>query len=108
MNSGFGLVVVAMATHTSACRPALDGWSMRGHHGVTPWGSVMFSRGDPELDQEVQSEIDQRSHWRRDVLVFLIGVLVLIAMLMLIGTMTPGPESSSRYDRGSSVALSRG
>lgn len=55
----------------------------------------MFSRGDPELDQALQAEIEQRSRRRRDVLAFLGGILILLAIVLLAGSMTPAPESAS-------------
>jgi hypothetical protein len=69
---------------------------------------VVFSRGDPELDRELQSEIGQRSRWRRDVLLFLGGILTLLAIVLLIGVMTPAPDTSSVPYEGLYIAIYRG
>ena len=41
--------------------------------------------GDPDLDREVQREINRRSRWRRDVLLLLAGFLVMLAIVALVG-----------------------
>ena len=40
--------------------------------------------GDPDLDREVQREINQRSRWRRDLLLLLAGFLVVLVIVALV------------------------
>ena len=39
---------------------------------------------DPKLDKEIAREIRQRRRWRRDFLIFLLGLLVLVGAFALV------------------------
>ena len=41
--------------------------------------------GDPQLDRELRSEIKRRSRWRRDVLLLLGGILIVLVIVLLLG-----------------------
>ncbi len=68
----------------------------------------MYSRGDPELDRELQAEINQRSRWRRD-LPLLLGVMVIVlAIILLSGFLDSARASSLDYDERPDIAMKRG
>ena len=63
----------------------------------------MYSRGDPELDRVVQAEIGQRARWRRDLLLVLGVMAIVLAIILLGGFLDPAPASSS--DGGDPVCI---
>lgn len=63
----------------------------------------MFGRGDPELDRELQSEINRRSRWRRDLLWLVGGIVIALAIVLLLGLLEPAPATSFTV-AGSGVA----
>ena len=68
----------------------------------------MYSRGDPELDRELQAEIDQRSRWRRDLLLLLGVMVIVLAIMLLSGFLDPAPASSRDHDERPAIAMSAG
>jgi len=68
----------------------------------------MYSRGDPELDRELQAEIDHRSRWRRDLLLFIGVMVIVLAIVLLSGFLEPAPASSLDYDERLYIAMNRG
>jgi hypothetical protein len=67
----------------------------------------MYSRGDPELDREVQAEMNQRSRWRRDLLLFIGVMVIVLAIVLLSGFLDPAP-ASSMADECLYIAMKRG
>ena len=68
----------------------------------------MFSRGDPELDRELQSEIGKRGRWKRDVLLLLGGILLMAAIVLLAGVGAEPTEARAELllpPEGSSVSF---
>jgi len=50
----------------------------------------VFNRGDPELEREVQAEINRRSRRRRDLVVLLAGTLIVLILVLIFGPQGAG------------------
>jgi hypothetical protein len=59
-------------------------------------GFEVYGRGDPELEREVQAEIDRRARRRRDFVVFLGGTLIVLMLVLILGPHDAATAASFR------------